>query len=522
MTVESLPARVPPGSLNPADLSPLPPVAASAEADIDAAFAAARAAQPGWAALSFDARAEKLLGLARAMHADQANGAKIMSQETGRSELECLMSELVSVVEYMQGAIKAGRGALAPEKVGISMLNFPGKKAVIEAVPRGVVAIIAPWNYPVGNFMKSLPPALLSGCGVVIKPSEHTPRSGAWLAGLCAKVFPAGLVSLVQGEGSVGQALVERADAVVFTGSVPSGRRVSVRCAERLIPCSAELGGKDAAIVLADCDPERTALGVAQWAFHNAGQNCAAIERVYVEESVADAFVERLARVASRLRVADGKAGFSDLGPLQNPAQLAIVEKHVEEAVKLGAVVKAGGARTGQGLGYQPTVLDRCTHQMKAVMDETFGPIVAVIRVKDAEEAVKQANDSPYGLNGSVWTADIAKGEALARRLHVGVALVNNHAFTGGTLPELPWTGVKDTGTGVAASRHTYPTFVRRRAVLTDSNKAPDPWWFPANEDLKAFSAALIEKQGGSFGAMLKLGGLLGKRIKAIKALAQG
>jgi acyl-CoA reductase-like NAD-dependent aldehyde dehydrogenase len=200
---------------------------------------------------------------------------------------------------------------------------------------------------------------------------------------------------------------------------------------------------------------------------------------------------------------------------------LSIVETHVKEAVDQGAKVVAGGARTGPGLGYQATVLDRCTQQMKVVADETFGPVLAVVRVKDAEEAVRLANDSRYGLNGSVWTKDLAKGEALARRLEVGVALVNNHGFTG-ILPELPWTGTKETGTGVASSKHAYASFVRRRAVLVDKNKNPDPWWAPADENSKGFADALARMAMGQMGAMFELLGMLPKRVKSIKTLAGG
>lgn len=509
-----------PGTINPADRSALEPVKPSSVDEVKAAVAAARSAQISWAALPLAARADAMKALGQAILARADEVAKVMSSETGRSIVECKASELTSLAPYIDTAIAVAKKALAPSKVSLSALDFPGKKGVTEAVPRGVIGIIAPWNYPLGNFWKSLFPALLSGNGVVLKPSEHTPRTGAFLAKVCGEVLPKGLVGLVQGAGEVGQALVDQADAIVFTGSVPSGRRVAARAAERLIPTSLELGGKDAALVLADCDLERTALGVAQWAMHNCGQNCAAIERVYVEEAVADRFVETLTKVVGKLRVSTGNDE-SDLGPLQNEAQLAIVERHVEQAKAKGAKVTVGGARVGPGLGYQPTVIDRCTDDLDVVRDETFGPVIAVVRVKDAEEGLRRANDSRYGLNGSVWTTNLARGAELVRRMEVGVGYVNNHGF-GGILADVPWTGVKDTGPGVAASAYSYGVFTRPRTVIVDAGKNPDPWWIPANAELGQFVDALIARgRGGGLGVLLKLGGLVKKRAAAIRALAR-
>jgi len=324
---------------------------------------------------------------------------------------------------------------------------------VVELVPRGVVGIITPWNYPLMQVYKPLFPALLAGNAVVIKPSEHTPRSADWLGRLCQEVLPLGLVQVVHGAGDIGRAVIEGGvDAVTFTGSVRTGRRVAVACAERFLPCSSELGGKDAAIVLADCTLDRTVAGIVYTSLHNAGMDCASVERVLVEDAIADVFVARLGAAAAKIRV--GNAANSEIGPVQNAQQLAIVEDHVQDAIAKGATLVTGGERTGEGLGYRPTVLDHVTREMRVATEETFGPVVAVMRVPNAEAAVDEANRSPYGLNGSVWTSDLARGERLARTLEVGIAHVNGHAWTG-TQPYIPWTGVKDTGTGVVGSRHT-------------------------------------------------------------------
>ena len=511
-------SQTPLGTTNPITGAALPPVAQTAPTDVAAAVAAARAAHAEWAKTPFAERARRVRELGRLIVERRAEGAAIMAPELGRTPGMCEIAELNNSVSFAESAIQAGRRALAPHKVRLSMLDFPGKRGVVEAVPRGIIGIIAPWNYPVSNFMKSLLPALLAGNAVVMKPSEQTPRAGAWLAGLAREAIGGGVVQLVQGGGDVGSVLIESdIDAVVFTGSVPTGREVAAAAAARLIPCSLELGGKDAAIVLADANLDRTALGIAQWSMFNSGQDCSSIERVYVESAVAEAFVERLVKVVSGLRVADG-SGEAELGALQNEAQLEIVEAHVADAVARGATLRAGGVRTGQGNGYPGTVLDHCNHEMQVMREETFGPVVAICRVADAEEALRLANDCRYGLNGSVWTTNLTEGEKLARRLEVGVALVNNHSFTG-TLPETPWTGTKETGPGIASSEWAYETFGRRRTIMIDRNKDPDPFWMPADDSMTTFRDLLAQKNlGGGIGVMLKLGGVLGRRIKAIRS----
>lgn len=510
----------PPGTIRPSDGTALTPVPWTAPADVAAVVARARSAQATWAAMPLAERSNRMVALARRILERRAEVAAILADETGRDEAENLLNEVVFVLDYAKGAVSTAKVALAPEKVWLNPLNFPGKRVVVEAVPRGVIGVIEPWNYPLLQFYKPLFPALLAGNGVVLKPSEHSPRTGIWLARQLEGLVPDGLVGVVVGGGEVGASLIDAGvDAVVFCGSIGTGRKVAARCGEKLIPCSVELGGKDAAIVLADCDLERTVAGIAQWTFNNAGQDCSSIERIYVEASIADRFVERLAAAVRSLRVAPTPG--ADLGPLQNAAQLRIVEAQVADAVAKGAKLVVGGERVGTGYGYAPTLLDHCTDDMAVIADETFGPVAPIIRVRDADEAVRRANLGRYGLGGSVWTRDLQRGEALARRLDVGLCYVNNHAFLG-TVPQVPWTGTRETGTGIAASKHGYGTFVRRRTVLVDRSTKPDVFWRPANGDLLTLAHASSDLALGAIGKVFTLLPLLGRRVKAIQAFARG
>ncbi len=509
-----------PGSVHPATGVPLPPVEWATTDQVASAVAAARSAFRSWATRPFAERAALVRALARAVVERRTEAAELLGMDLGRSSADSLLSEVSTLIAYAEGAIAVAQRALAPERVRLSPLEFPGKRVVVEAVPRGVVAVIAPWNYPLLQLWKSLFPALLAGNAVVIKPSEHAPRAPVWLGELCATVLPKALVSVVVGDGTVGSALVDAdIDAIVFTGSVQTGRRVATRAAERLLPCSIELGGKDAAIVLADADLERTVPGLLFGALHNAGQDCSSVERVIVEDAIAEALVDRLARAMGRLRVADGGAE-AEVPPLQNAGQRDIVARHVRDAVVDGARLVTGGKPVGSGFGFAPTLLDHCRPGMSVVDDETFGPVIAVLRARDAEHALELANTCRFGLNGSVWTGDLVRGEALARRLNVGVALVNNHSFTG-VIPRLPWTGTGETGTGVAGSVHAYGVFVRRRTVVVDRSRAPEPYWFPVNSDLAELADGVALLGLGRWSVLFRLLRALRARVGAVTELGR-
>lgn len=506
--------------VNPLTLTPSIPTVVTSPEQVAQCVRRAKDAQVAYGALALKERAARLIRFAQLITERRAEGVELIVEETGRPRCVAALSELNNVLAFAKAAIEEAKIALKTTRVKLSPLDFPGKSAIIEQLPRGVIGIIAPWNYPASNFYKSLFPALLSGNSVVMKPSELTPRTGEWLARVAEEVFGPDLVICIQGGAEVGRALIESGiDAIVFTGSVPTGRAVAEACARHLIPCSVELGGKDAALVLEDAALERSALGIAQWSMFNSGQDCSSIERVYVVDAVADRFVEALTSVISSLRVVEEPSQESDIGPLQSEHQLKLVTDHVDSAIQEGAELKCGGAPTGVGYGFQPTVLDRCTDTMSVVVDETFGPVVAVLRVANAAEGVRRINSSRYGLNTSVWTSNLKHGAELARQMECGVALVNNHSFTG-SLPQTPWTGVKETGYGVASSRWSYATFTRPRTLVIDKNRDPDPFWFPVDQSYQGFVEAIALKNlGGGLKVIFKLLGLLKTRVKATKKL---
>jgi acyl-CoA reductase-like NAD-dependent aldehyde dehydrogenase len=313
---------------------------------------------------------------------------------------------------------------------------------------------------------------------------------------LFSGLVPEGVFGLAQGGAEVGAALCAAdVDLVVFTGSVSTGRKVAHACAEKLIPCSLQLGGKDAAIVLSDADLARAANGVVWGAMMNAGQNCASVERVYVDKRIAEAFLARVRAVVASLRPG------VDVAPMATSAQRAIVHRQVEDARRGGAKVLTDGATVpGQSLhpdadveprAYAPTVVLVPDDDASLMRDETFGPVLPIAIVESEEEAIARANDSRYGLTASIWSRDRKKAQRLARRLHAGVVTINNHALTA-AIPAAPWGGHGETGWGVVNSPRALDALTRPRFVLVDRSRSErELWWFPYSPALKTVASSM-------------------------------
>jgi len=502
--------------VSPIDGAPLPPLSTATADEVREAVERARHAQHGWAKRPLKERIAALQRAAEAMLEQRSEIIRLVEREGGKLPVDAMFTEALGPLDAVKGWARVCKPALS-RKVRLNPMAFPAKRARIELVPRGVIGIIAPWNFPVAGLYRSVIPALMSGNAVVLKPSEYTPESSGWFAERLAEHLPEGLIATVRGGGEVGRALLDAGiDACVFTGSCATGAKVRVRCAELGIPSSIEMGGNDAAIVLADCDLDRTAAGLTQWALQNAGQACGAIEVVYADSRIADRLVAKLREAWSKLRVGDGDFAQVEVNPLTTRQQLEIVKAHVADAVAKGATLVTGGEPLGQGLFFQPTVLDRCTDAMDVVKDETFGPVLAIVRVDGAAAAIARINAGRYGLGASIWTQDIARAERLAERLDVGVVDVNNHAMTG-AIPDLPWSGTKDTGFGIANSALSLTTFCRPKAILVDENDAPEPFWMPFDPSTFELGDLLADAQLMKIGRAWKIPFILAQRAKRIR-----
>ncbi|MEV8066478.1 succinic semialdehyde dehydrogenase [Streptomyces sp. NPDC085995] len=429
--------------------APLADLPVSTPADVEDAFARARIAQKTWAATSFRRRKEILLRFHDLVLARQDEVLDLMQAENGKTRRDAFL-EVTDIAitsryyarnaaKYLQP--KRRRGAI-PVLTHTTELRHP----------KGVVAVVSPWNYPLSMAAGDAIPALTAGNAVVQKPDTQTALSALWALDLMKEAgLPAGVWQMVIGRGSsIGGALMAGADFMMFTGSTASGRRIARDAGERLIGASLELGGKNAMIVLDDADIDKAADGAVAACFPSAGQLCVSIERLYVAESIRDRFVEAFIARTERLKLGAAFDYSMDVGSLTNPSQLETVSTHVEDAVAKGATVLAGGkARPDLGpLFYEPTILTDVTPDMTLHSHETFGPVVSIYPYRDVEEAIELANSTPYGLNGSVWSGNGTRGRAVAARVHAGTVNVNEAFAAAWGSIDAPMGGMGDSGLG--------------------------------------------------------------------------
>ncbi len=466
---------------NPADGSVLRTLSADPPERVAEVVARVRSVQPTWEALGIRGRQRWMAQLRDWMLSNHAEIADTLQDETGK-----VRSEAGGEVPYLADLISwYGSKApkfLADEEVRPHLPPLLTKRLTVVYRPQPVVGIVSPWNFPLMLSLGDAIPALIAGCAVVIKPSEFTPLSLLQIVerGWKEAVGAPDVLDVVLGMGDTGAALVDEVDYVQFTGSEATGRKVMARAAQTLTPVSLELGGKDPMIVLADADLDRAVNAAAWGGLLNSGQICMSVERVYVEEPVHDEFVARLTDRVSKLKQGVDRAYGSEVGAMTSPNQTAIVERHVADARERGAQVLTGGRRReGPGDFYEPTVISGVDHSMQVMREETFGPVIPVMKVSDPEEAVSLANDSTYGLSASVFSGDRERGEALARRIEVGACNVND-VLVNYLATDVPMGGWKSSGIGYRHGGYGIRKFCRTESlVVARVGGKTEPMWFP-------------------------------------------
>jgi succinate-semialdehyde dehydrogenase/glutarate-semialdehyde dehydrogenase len=457
----------------------------------------ARHAQQSWARIPVRERCAQLERLAQVLYARRREVAEVVTRESGKPLVESLFADVLVSIDSIRWLARHAPRLLAPERVPHHHFVFKSKKGWVEFQPWGVVAVISPWNYPFAIPLAAVVPAVAAGNSVVVKPSELVPWCGALLGELFDQAnFPADLVQVIQGPAELGAALIEAGpDKVLFTGSVGNGRRVAEACARRLIPSVLELGGKDAMIVLSDADLEAASSAAVWGSFTNCGQACLSVERVYVEPGVAGRFSELCVEKTRKLRLGSGLDPNVEIGPMISKAHLERVERQLKDAVARGASILIGGRRRPD-LGpsfLEPAVVASVDSSMLLMQEETFGPVLAIAAVSDAEEALGLANSSPFGLGASVWTGDLRRGESLARRLRGGSAMVND-VITCYGIAEAPHGGTGASGWGRTHARvglleMTQPKYVDVERLA----RWPKPWWFGYDAKLLDLAEGFID-----------------------------
>jgi acyl-CoA reductase-like NAD-dependent aldehyde dehydrogenase len=446
---------------------------------VEGAVERCREAQLYWGALSPSQRG-KLLRRYRDFLLDARDEiAQTVSAETGKPLAEVFAAEMMYVCDGIGYWSKNGGRYLADRRFRPHLLKT--KIPMTTYKPRGVIGMITPWNFPLLLSIGEAIPALMAGNGVVIKPSSTTPLTAVLGARIAEEAgLPKGLLTTVTGRGNVGWDLIDFVDMVSFTGSVETGRKIQIKCAEQLKPTTMELGGKDPMIVCRDADLERAANGCVWGALSNSGQVCISVERVYVDERVHDDFVDRVVAKVGELRQGDPNEDV-DIGSMTSDSQLHIVETQVEDARSKGAKILAGGRRIEgkRGLWYEPTVVTEVDNSMTLMRDETFGPVIAIQKVKDESEAIELANDSNFGLSASVWSKDREGAMNIARRIEAGAVCVNDHMIHM-MIPEVSMGGIKESGVGHRHGSEGIRKFCEEQTLVIDRfGLKKEALWYP-------------------------------------------
>jgi acyl-CoA reductase-like NAD-dependent aldehyde dehydrogenase len=425
-------------------------------AQLNAAVAAAKAAFPAWSARPLRQRGELLVKLAEALEQRQDEFARLLTEEQGKplphAALEIARS--AGIIRYMSTLDP-------PTKI---LKEDESQRVVEHRTPLGVVAAITPWNFPIILLVIKVAPALLAGNTLVVKPAPTTPLTTLLFGELYAKILPRGVVNIIVDQNDLGGALTSHPDVakVAFTGSTATGKKVMQSVTSTLKRLTLELGGNDAGIVLDDVDPKMVAPKLLMGAMLNSGQVCLAIKRLYVHDSMYDEICDELGRLADEMVVDDGLKQGTQMGPLQNKAQYEKVKGFIEDARRDGTIVAGGETLSRKGYFIAPTIVRDIGDDSRLVREEQFGPVLPVLRYTDLEDAIARANDTEYGLGGTVWSADPERAFEVAKRIDSGVVWVNKHLDLS---PDLPMAGAKQSGLGAEMGQEGLEEYTQLKIV---------------------------------------------------------
>ncbi len=490
-------------SFDPSDGEVLGSVEISTPEDVEKAFKKAEESFYFWKKVPLEKRISFVKKAGKIIFEERDEIAELITRETGKPLMESYLSDVLSSLDAISYYCKHSKKILKRERVKFNQPFLLGKKGWIEYEPFGPVALISPWNYPFSIPIVSIIPLIIAGNTVLFKPSEFTPLTGKKIEEIFRKSeLPDGVLNVLYGNGQVGKEILNQpVRKVFFTGSSQTGKEIMRVCSEKLIPVVFELGGKDPMIVLKDASLEATAEAAVWGSLFNCGQTCSSVERIYVEEEIVEPFIQKIVETMKKLKIG------VDFGPIQNEKQLKKVKEHLEDALsKGGRIIYQIEIMEKKGLFFPPSLLYNLNENMKCIKEETFGPLIRIIPVKDRKEALELANSSSMGLSASIWTNDLELAKNMAREIQAGTVWINNLLFSYNAT-QCPWGGIKESGIGrvhgkFALFEATYPKLI----CFERGRKKRELWWFPYSEEkLKML------KDGITF--------LFGKGLKRLKLI---
>ncbi|MEW6457081.1 MAG: aldehyde dehydrogenase family protein [Acidobacteriota bacterium] len=474
-------------SFNPATGEFLGSVSISSDEDVDRAFKSAEIAFESWRKYFIEERIGLMKKVGRIIFDERDEIAELITAETGKPLMESYSSDLIETLDAISYYCKNARKILKNEKIRLYQPFLWGKKAWIKYEPLGPVAVISPWNFPLSIPMATLVPVIIAGNTVLFKPSEYTPLIGKKIKEIFDRAgFPEGVLNILYGDGKVGQRIIRKpVKKVFFTGSSGAGEIIMKECAGSLKPVVFELGGKDPMIVLKDADLDIAVDGAIFGSLFNCGQTCCSVERIFVEEEITEEFFRKLEGKVKRLRVGNGmNEGKVDIGPIQNQAQFNKVKEHLEDAIEKGARVLAQTeTKNEKELFFSPILISDINSSMRCWNEETFGPLIKLIPVKDWREGVKLANLTDYGLGASIWTKNISLAKEIAKELQAGVVWINNVLYSFNAM-QCPWGGVKESGIGRVHGRFGLLEATNPKLICMErERKKGELWWYPYTKE---------------------------------------